>query len=997
MDLGTAVPLGEGAMGRVLRAYDEELRRDVAVKILRHDDPAAVERFLREARAQARVDHPNVARVYDVGYRDGRPCIVMQLVAGEPLDAALRERTLEEKVRVVRSVAEAIHAAHEAGLVHRDLKPGNILVEEDPDGEPVPRVVDFGIARRLAPREDAPGLTVTGQALGTPGYMSPEQARGDLAALDRRSDVFGLGVVLYELLAGVHPFADDSQVGALVRVLQEEAPPLGRVAPDLPVDLRAVVERCLEKDPNRRYPSARALAEDLGRWLRGEPVTARPIGVSGRLWRRVRRHPVAASLIGVALALALILGLWALAAELRTARRVRLAAELGERAKTVEARMRFAHLAPTHDVRAGRERVGRLVEELRRGLDGASSFERGPRALATGRGFLALGRWEEARNVLEPAWQEGYREPAMALTLGRALAEGFRVARQEAVMLGDRAAREARVAEARSRFAVPAREMLTRVTEGGLRFLPHERAYLAALLAFLRGELESAAGLAAEASAAESWFYEGDLLRAEALLTRAVEAQGRGERAVGRESLATARSAAGAAGDIARSDPRPHALACRIEVWAMFQARAEGAEPDAPYGRAHRACEHALSIDPDHVPAHVLLADASWRMGKALAQRGEDPEPALRRAVEAARAGLALVPDHPRLLAHRGNVEWVRGTWAYDHGAPWEPHLRRALADLRAAAEAAPGDASLWLSLGHAWNRLGSRLAISGGDASAAHVAALDAYERGLDAPGALESRLANGVCQLLGNVGYGRQLRGEDPTAAYARGQRACRRALAVDPGYLAPRTGLGLILWSEALWDAQEGSARPETVEEELEAAEKAFREVLARDPDRASAHLNLASTLLDHAASRLDRGQPPGDLIDRAAAHVEPVRAVYPPEGTGLEARVVLLSARRLAGDSGAADRTSDPRQLFEEAARTAREALELQGESRLFRVTELAALRHQAAWLLREGRVGEARTVARRGLARARAAAEIHPEMVAVRRHEAYLEALASGGS
>lgn len=993
MDLGTAVPLGEGATGRVLRAYDGELRRDVALKILRHDDPALVERFLREARAQARVEHPNVARVYDVGERGGCPCILMQLVEGEPLDTALRDRPLEQKIRVVRTVAEAVHAAHEVGLVHRDLKPSNVLVEEGAAGEPIPYVVDFGIARNVDAREDAPGLTVTGQALGTPGYMSPEQARGELEALDRRSDVFGLGVVLYELLSGVHPFEADSQVGALVRVLQEDPPPLERTAPTLPVDLRAVVERCLEKDPNRRYPSARALAEDLGRWLRGEAVVARPVGRVARSWRKVRRHPVAASLVGAALALALILGTWALATEVRAARRAQLAGELGARAKAVEARMRFVHLAPAHDVRADRERVSGLVEDLRRGLAGASSLERGPRALAVGRGMLALGRRDEARDLLETAWSEGYREPAAALALGRALAEGFRAARRESVVIADPAAREAKVAEARERFAVPAREKLGAAARGdALDLLPHERTHLAALLAYLDGDLELAAERAAEAAAAETWFYEGDLLRGEALLARAMEADGRGERGLARTSLDEARSAAGAAGATARSDPRPHTLACRIEVWAMFQARSEGAKPDAPYGRARRTCQHALSIDPDHLSAHTLLADAAWRMGKALAERGEDPEPALELAVDAAEAGLALAPDHPELLAHRGNVAWVRGTWASDHGEPWEAHFRRALTDLEAAAESAPGDPSLWLSLGHAWNRLGAWLAASGRGASAASDAALGAYERGLEAPGALESRLANGICQLLANVGYVELLHGRDPTDAFDRGARACRRALEVDPEYLSPRTGLGLILWSEALRQAEHGGDPEET----FGRAEELFREVLERDPDRASTHLNLASAQLEHAASRLDRGESVGALVDRALRHVEPVRAVYPPEGPGLEARIALLRAREIAeGPGGATVETADPGPLFEEAVRKAREALALRGETWLFRRTELAALRHHAAWLLREGDVKEARAIARRGLERAEAALEIHPKIVSLREQRDRLESLVRG--
>jgi tetratricopeptide (TPR) repeat protein/predicted Ser/Thr protein kinase len=292
----TAVPIGSGGMGEVFKAWDPDLQRHVALKYLKHDDPVLVERLLREARAQARVDHPSVGKVYEVGEDDGRPFIAMEFVDGVPLDVAAAGLSVEQKVLLVKQVADAVQAAHTAGLIHRDLKPANILVA-DRDGRPHPFVLDFGIARL----EEVAGLTMTGQVMGTPGYLSPEQARGEVATLDRRTDVFSLGVVLYELLGGARPFSGDSNVEILMRLIEDEPEPLRKIVPRLPKDLETVVMTCLEKDPDRRYPSAKALADDLGRFLAGDPVEARPIGARERLVRRARKNPVATSALAAAL------------------------------------------------------------------------------------------------------------------------------------------------------------------------------------------------------------------------------------------------------------------------------------------------------------------------------------------------------------------------------------------------------------------------------------------------------------------------------------------------------------------------------------------------------------------------------------------------------------------------------------------------------------------------------------------------------------------------
>lgn len=309
--------VGEGGMARVHKAFDRQLRRPVALKFLDRLEPDARRRFLREAHAQARVRHESVLEVYETGELDGRPFIAMHWVDGPTLLAIRAETSLEQKVRLIAQVAEGLHAAHREGLIHRDVKPSNILVERTPDGDWKPWIADFGIALW---REAGS----TGRLAGTPAYLAPELLRGGPAQADRRTDVYGLGVTLYEFLTGEAPFCSPNLV-ELFRQVREEAPRSPReILPDLPADLAAIALKCLEKEPEARYPSARALAEDLRRFLNGDAVEAHTATRTYRLARFAVRHRrpllvagVAAVLLMAALAVAAALGVAAQVANRR--------------------------------------------------------------------------------------------------------------------------------------------------------------------------------------------------------------------------------------------------------------------------------------------------------------------------------------------------------------------------------------------------------------------------------------------------------------------------------------------------------------------------------------------------------------------------------------------------------------------------------------------------------------------------------------------------------
>lgn len=305
--------LGRGGMGVVYKARQLSLHRIVAVKMLLSGAFAGAEftrRFRAEAEAAANLHHANIVAIHDFGECAGQPYFSMDYIPGRSLAARIREKPVLPKVagRYVLAIVRAIGYAHEQGVLHRDLKPSNIIIDTDDQ----PRITDFGLAKRMTLEED---MTLSGQAIGSPNYMPPEQAAGQREAVGPGSDLFSIGAILYHLLTGRPPFLADS-VTATLRQVQEFEPIKPRlINPTVPRDLETICLKCLEKEPKRRFHSATALAGELERFLHGEPIHTRPLGVAERAWRWCRRNPKLASVSGALAVLALVLVIgtpWAL-------------------------------------------------------------------------------------------------------------------------------------------------------------------------------------------------------------------------------------------------------------------------------------------------------------------------------------------------------------------------------------------------------------------------------------------------------------------------------------------------------------------------------------------------------------------------------------------------------------------------------------------------------------------------------------------------------------
>ncbi len=294
--------IAAGGMGVVFKARQRRLNRIVALKTIRPSalgpGEDAARRFRVEAAAVARLDHPAIVPIFEMGELAGYPFLCLKLIEGGDLDSHLDRfrRDPSAAARLMAEVARAVHYAHQRGVLHRDLKPSNILLDE----QGRPHVTDFGLARCL---EDDSRITRTGLILGTPSYMAPEQVAGPRDAVTTAADVYGLGAVLYALLAGRPPFGGDSVYEILQRVREQEPASPSTWSPGVDRDLEAICLKCLEKSPGARYPSAEALAVDLERWLAGEPTEARPAGRAERAWRWYRRNRLVANLAASVVAL----------------------------------------------------------------------------------------------------------------------------------------------------------------------------------------------------------------------------------------------------------------------------------------------------------------------------------------------------------------------------------------------------------------------------------------------------------------------------------------------------------------------------------------------------------------------------------------------------------------------------------------------------------------------------------------------------------------------
>jgi len=672
--------IGRGGMGRVHFAWDPMLRRLLALKLLHGDDPEQHLRLLREARNQAKLDHPNICRIHDLGMEGTRPYIAMQLILGNPLSDLRPYLDFNGIASLMSEVASGIHAAHLAGLIHRDLKPANILVTGRGTGKLVPFVVDFGLARDLQSQDQ----TLSWSVMGTPAFMSPEQARGE--ALGPATDIYSLGATLYAMLSGHPPYEGCTLGGLISQQADQGVMAVRRLNRDTPKDLETITLKCLESEPSRRYTSALALEQDLRRWLAGEPIQARHVGPAGKLWRWSRRKPTLAATAAAGLLSVAVLGGWNIHTVRASRLREQAAQHFGQEAERIEALVRYARLSPEQNIEpllaAARQRLSKLETEA--GSGGQTS---GPLAYALGRSLLAFGEVDQALPRLQLALDSGMRSQDLSYALGRAYGMVYQKELERTRSLESPELRAARRKEIERQWRDPALAQLRHAK--GLSLEPAE--YLEALVDSFGGRTEPALDKVRVAIAKAPWFYEGHRLEGELLLALAHEDP---DVSRSRLHLDAASAAFAEARRTAPSDSSLWLGEVRVgrEYFRLFPRESQAGACLAKCREAVQAC---LRIRPSDPRPLIHLAGALMSLGREGNPRTRDRADLLKESLSLATLGLERSPDS--IEAHQTHLEVLvaLAMWKSEQGGDPTEGFARAVAAAQASLERFPGDPAL--------------------------------------------------------------------------------------------------------------------------------------------------------------------------------------------------------------------------------------------------------------------------------------------------------------
>ncbi|MEW6365094.1 MAG: protein kinase [Acidobacteriota bacterium] len=681
--------LGVGGMGEVYRGFDEKLERRVAVKTVKAAkrlSPDAKARFIREARILSKLNHPAICQAYDLIETDEADYLVLEYVEGQTLRKRLTEpMDSAGKMRLAVAIADALAAAHDMYVVHRDLKPDNIMITT---GGGV-KVLDFGIARsgtalglegqepltqRASGGEPASqehtevgGLTATGAVLGTPRFMSPEQIRGE--PVSSASDVYSYGLLLQELFTGKPAYPHDLSLGeTAVRVAQGNTAPIEGLDPDLTQLIRGLTS----VNPTLR-PSARDASERL-RWIDGKPA-------------RIRRKRIRIAVTAGVAAIAVAAGIAVIAYRYRALRQVEVARRFSDEAKDIEWLLRAEHLIPVHDMRPARARIEKRLPALENTMRELGRYAVGPGNAALGRAYLGMLEYDKARAHLDGAWAAGYRTPDVACALGQAIGEQYKKAIEGLRGISGREERQKKLAALQREYRDPAVSFLR--AAAGSSIVPAD--YVHAQIAAYEKRYDDALSAARRAFDQVPWFYEAKCLEGEVLSALTLDQRRAGKIEEAQDSFQRSVDAYHDAARIGESDIR--AYVGLVAAWLdllYFQVETRRGGDRETLDKLLSAVETGVRIDPVNLDILTDMAHANALWANYLLGHGLDPTAAVQASIDAGRRAAVAHPMSAVPQSEIGLAYWVLAKWEDAHGKDPTPSIDMAVSHGRRAVELDP-------------------------------------------------------------------------------------------------------------------------------------------------------------------------------------------------------------------------------------------------------------------------------------------------------------------
>lgn len=862
--------LGEGGMARVYKAFDPKLNRYVALKFIRTDDETLKKRLLREARAQAQIEHDYVCKIYEVGEVDGRSYIAMQLIQGMTFQKLAPEMTLEQKVVIMQYVSDAVQSAHKIGIIHRDIKPSNIMVERKEDGSFRPYVMDFGIAREISD----PSLTATNVIVGTPAFMAPEQMLSDSRTIDRRVDIYALGATLYFVLAGQPPFRG-SGMDLFVQVASHEPVPLKKSIPSIPDDLDIIVSKCLEKDPSQRYDSARALSEDLKRYLEGEPILAHRASLKYRLIKKIKKNKTVAAILAMASMIILASAGFSIFSYWRASTQVEIARQFSQSVEAMDWTMRVAHMAPLHDIRKEKAQVLQRMTEIETMMKNTGKAGMGPGSFALGRGYLTLQDHLKARLHLEKAWNAGYQGKDVANALGLTLGALYSGKLAEVDRISDKETRKIRLHAVEKEYRDPAVRYL-RMGSGG----SHSQEYGEALLSYYEKKWNQTLELARRSSEKVPWFYESRVLKGDVFSRLGEEAYQKGDFEAAKKQFQTAEDHYSKALDTSRSDPAVYESLCSLSRSVMEVQLDTAEDAKVSYDQSNTFCKKAIVANPDSANAYAQLAQTAWRWGEAQFEAVEDPSGALMYSIEMSRKAQALKPDHAFPYYTMGTAYGYLADYHLRVGADPTESLNESIKALKITVERDPASAPAYTNLGVSYFSQGALVMARGEDSSEYFLKAIDSYNKALQVSPRHLSARAN-IANAFTHLGKNAVSKGTDPSIYFQQSIENYQKAIEINPNHWMIHNNLSTAYFEMMQYELDHGKDPTATYRKDLATCNRADE----LNPANLYSAINIADAYIGYGEYLMAKGESPLSNCQKAEERLILVTGDSPEAYLGL----------------------------------------------------------------------------------------------------------------